>query len=979
MEEKLRSKRSQNVVYKDSSQSIRIASEPCFKSQASKLLLQNLTANTEIINEDDGLSPRRSQRDSTQLNIRTESHFSMLENSLVEDGLLERRNHDNIGLSPRRLENILRKCPRGPFESQKLCEYLIESNNYFKNLSEGENKLSQEALEKLCSSLKLEIYSPGEVIFKEGDPSNQKFYIIYSGQVHIIQKNLDIVTKTNLHSQEKPKSNLLDTHSNSFSSSSESSMDEPDPLEKPTNQVIYIPQKKSIFLKQEDNNSPPVQTNFSQKKDLFRKSLNLRLEPNLIPTKHDPIIINPLRFNRGITNGMGSPEGSIGSIEPLSALSQSRADSIKASSDGNATTRRRMSTTYKRLVELEKISRKNSLESPDTVKTEITKKSKVPDKNKIREKVLRKARRLGMIKDTIGKGTSFGEMALISNNPRGATVMAAERTELLVIDAEDYKIIRSKDEPEKKRVVQFMIEQIPDLDQIHSVRIIEDLSYLLERRVYRNGNLITREGQRGEDLFLLFQGRIEISKNIEIEEREKIVKSPINHFRVQGTLKEDLLISFTDTPGSFIGEEVLFEKSKHYYFTTKVTSGTAIIYAINKNKFFYRFHPGTKLALQKLYEIKSKERIDIVKRKLSIKYPNLILKSEFEDIPDQGYLKEKITLELPKRSTNQMNWKIERKPLNPPQGFENTVQRHRVPNLDLSAINSPHSGSILLGDPQTDKVLSYYMGARTSREDSVEENRLSSTEKNQTDRSKLFLRNSQTDRIKNLILKQSGRDFDPVYYYNGASEKLISLRNQRSYLESDNNSPKQASKYREEKSQDQIFTPFFPIDINQYRNYKVRRSEISKNNKTKSSDAKLPSIGVASDTSSKNTSQKISNLATSKGTIFAAALKDKISSEDFEKLYYSKLKTIKSYLASDKAKPRFNDYMFQNELASNEKTIPEINNQKLPKQSNFSQAQLLQKKQHNRNFKYKKGFLFHKAESSFETSPRGKLEINVRN
>ena len=47
----------------------------------------------------------------------------------------------------------------------------------------------------------------------------------------------------------------------------------------------------------------------------------------------------------------------------------------------------------------------------------------------------------GEIKDIIYKGFSFGDGALVSDQPRGATIIIAKDSELIEIDAEDYKLI----------------------------------------------------------------------------------------------------------------------------------------------------------------------------------------------------------------------------------------------------------------------------------------------------------------------------------------------------------------------------------------------------------------------------------------------------------------------------------------------------------------------------------------------------------
>lgn len=63
----------------------------------------------------------------------------------------------------------------------------IRELEFFKSLFAYENtKDNEEAYFKLCKSMKYEFKEMGSFVFKEGDPSNGKFYVILSGEVGVI-------------------------------------------------------------------------------------------------------------------------------------------------------------------------------------------------------------------------------------------------------------------------------------------------------------------------------------------------------------------------------------------------------------------------------------------------------------------------------------------------------------------------------------------------------------------------------------------------------------------------------------------------------------------------------------------------------------------------------------------------------------------------------------------------------------------------
>ncbi|CBZ51945.1 putative CAMP-dependent protein kinase regulatory subunit [Neospora caninum Liverpool] len=109
-------------------------------------------------------------------------------------------------------------------------------------------------------------------------------------------------------------------------------------------------------------------------------------------------------------------------------------------------------------------------------------------------------------------GDAFGELALMYNAPRAATVIAADDMLLWALDRDSFTNI-VRDAAAKKREV---FEE-----SLKEVRILEDmdpyerskLSDALRTATYEDGDVIIKEGETGDTFYILLEGTAEAIKN----------------------------------------------------------------------------------------------------------------------------------------------------------------------------------------------------------------------------------------------------------------------------------------------------------------------------------------------------------------------------------------------------------------------------------------------------------------------------------
>ena len=90
----------------------------------------------------------------------------------------------------------MRKSDRSDDEAAILYS-VLKDFLFFKRFLSSDD-LESDAAIYLCKNLKYEYFPANTPIFKQGDESNGKMYLVYSGICHVILQQGDIITNMNL-------------------------------------------------------------------------------------------------------------------------------------------------------------------------------------------------------------------------------------------------------------------------------------------------------------------------------------------------------------------------------------------------------------------------------------------------------------------------------------------------------------------------------------------------------------------------------------------------------------------------------------------------------------------------------------------------------------------------------------------------------------------------------------------------------------
>lgn len=110
---------------------------------------------------------------------------------------------------------------------------------------------------------------------------------------------------------------------------------------------------------------------------------------------------------------------------------------------------------------------------------------------------------------SIGPGGSFGELALMYNAPRAATVVSTEGSTLWALDRMTFRRILMDSAFEKRRMYEAFLSEVPLLESLTPYERSK-IADALRTRKLPAGETIIREGDAGDEFYILESGEAEV-------------------------------------------------------------------------------------------------------------------------------------------------------------------------------------------------------------------------------------------------------------------------------------------------------------------------------------------------------------------------------------------------------------------------------------------------------------------------------------
>ncbi|XP_031552697.1 cGMP-dependent protein kinase 1-like isoform X1 [Actinia tenebrosa] len=147
----------------------------------------------------------------------------------------------------------------------------------------------------------------------------------------------------------------------------------------------------------------------------------------------------------------------------------------------------------------------------------------------------------GAVLGHMGAGKAFGELAILYNCTRTASVRAQTSVKLWAIDRQTFQTIMMKTG---------LMRQAEHMDFLKSVQLLKDLpeAYMLkiadviEEAFYEEGEFIIRQGARGDTFFIIKRGKVDVTQRTSVHSDPVFVRSlgKGNYFGEKALKGEDL-------------------------------------------------------------------------------------------------------------------------------------------------------------------------------------------------------------------------------------------------------------------------------------------------------------------------------------------------------------------------------------------------------------------------------------------------------
>ena len=118
-------------------------------------------------------------------------------------------------------------------------------------------------------------------------------------------------------------------------------------------------------------------------------------------------------------------------------------------------------------------------------------------------------------------GKSFGELALIKNKPRAATIKCVEDCHFAVMSKSDYeKVLQKIEQKNMNKIIEFL-HQLPFF-KVWTRTSLSKLQYSFEQRAFIRNQIIYKEGDTSHMVYIIKTGEFEVNKKFKREEVKEI-------------------------------------------------------------------------------------------------------------------------------------------------------------------------------------------------------------------------------------------------------------------------------------------------------------------------------------------------------------------------------------------------------------------------------------------------------------------------
>jgi CRP-like cAMP-binding protein len=200
-------------------------------------------------------------------------------------------------------------------------------------------------------------------------------------------------------------------------------------------------------------------------------------------------------------------------------------------------------------------------------------------------------------------GDSFGELALISDKPRAASIESREITVVATLSKIDFKKVLIQEAERALKLKVDFLERLPVFAG-YTKNSVSKLSYYFNEKRFRKGETVYRKGNQANVIFFVVEGEFQLSETVESQKkpeenfgiRQKFV---LKNHRSKSALNYQFQFSIKGR-NEIIGHTEFVNSSNKFTQTCICISNSGLLYQITHEDFRTRLNLNDSLKFLKL-------------------------------------------------------------------------------------------------------------------------------------------------------------------------------------------------------------------------------------------------------------------------------------------------------------------------------------------------------------------------------------------